>query len=72
MLSSEKGKHFEKIVNAFYNLQRLDGTSVSALDIWPPRIFAVCSWVVNLNIIGHLCEPGIIGQFCEPEHAEHN
>ena len=49
-------------MNAFSNLQSLDGTSVSALDIWPPRIFAVCSWVVNLNIIG---------QFCQPEHAEH-
>ena len=60
---SEEGKHFEKIMNAISNLQRIEGTSVSALDICPPRIFAVCSWVVNLNIIG---------QFCQPEHAEHN
>ena len=47
-----------------FHIYRLDGTSVSALDIWPPRIFAVCSWVVNLNIM--------MGQFCEPEHAEHH
>ena len=38
-------------MNAISNLQRIEGTSVSALDICPPRIFAVCSWVVNLNIM---------------------